>query len=149
MPERLPFHSPRATAAKDDKNNSRASAVNLGKIDDEDIADALRKTVEDGGKRERITADDALRGVARARQDLERQILIPTWASLSAGHKAFFMSLVRGNAGARAIASDMEKKPNYVSKYKQRLLEQGAIEQDAYARLSFSLPGFADFVASQ
>ena len=40
----------------------------------------------------------------------------------------------------------MGKMPNYVSKYKQRLLEQGVIEQDLYSRLSFCLPDFQDFV---
>ena len=43
----------------------------------------------------------------------------------------------------------MEKKPNYVSKYKQRLLEHGVIEADAYSELSFSLPGFEEFVKRQ
>lgn len=54
--------------------------------------------------------------------------------------------MANGNSDARMIAKDMGKKPNYVSKYKQRLLEQGVIEQDPYSSLSFSLPGFEAFV---
>ena len=39
----------------------------------------------------------------------------------------------------------MGKKPNYASKYKQRLLEQGVIEQDPYPRLGFCLSGLEEF----
>ena len=158
----------------------RATTVSLGRIEDFEVADALRKTVEDGGKSiddnalsecaatamgfaymmqlvgfrawdasgesSTITLDDAKAGAAAALSDLERQILIPTWASLSAGDKAFCRSLACGNDTAKAIAADMGKKPNYVSKYKQRLLEQGVIEQDPYARLGFCLPGLEEFV---
>lgn len=159
----------------------RATRADLGSIDDGDIADALVRTVEEGGKRigaaavdictdaiggfaymmqlvgfrvwdasgeaHEIGRDDARRGVEAARRDLDQQIIIPTWASLSDGDRAFCRSLAAGNRDARAIAEDMGKKPNYVSKYKQRLLEQGVIGQDAYARLSFALPGFEAFVA--
>lgn len=158
----------------------RATHVSLNGIEDEDIEDALLKTVKDGGKSiegaaldacvaaiggfaymmqlvgfrvwdasdeaPTITLADAERGIANAHADLERQIIIPTWASLSNGDKSFCHSLARGNDNAREIAGDLGKKPNYVSKYKQRLLEQGVIEQDPYARLHFALPGFGDFV---
>ena len=97
-------------------------------------------------ERDRIALEDSRRGIAFAQNDLEQQILIPTWASLSAGDKAFCRALALDNHDAKAIAAFMDKKPNYVSKYKQRLLEQGVIEQDAYAHLNFSLPGFKEFV---
>ena len=161
----------------------RATVVSLGRIDDFEIADALLKTVEDGGKSideealsvcvaetcgfaymmqlvgfrawdasgesDRIVLDDAKKGAEAAHHDLQRQIIVPTWASLSAGDKAFCLSIARGNDTAKAIAADMGKKPNYVSKYKQRLLEQGVIEQDPYSRLSFCLPGFEEFVVRE
>ena len=158
----------------------RASLVALGRIEDEDIEDALRKTIVDGGKQidrdalqtcvaaiggfpymmqlvgfrawdasgeaVAIANRDAELGVEAARRDMERQILIPAWASLSNGDKAFCKAMSSGCRTAIEIAQFMEKKPNYVSKYKQRLLEQGVIEQDVYSRLDFSLPGFLEFV---
>ena len=98
------------------------------------------------GEESTIALADARRGIAAAQDDITRQILLPTWASLSNGDKAFCQSLARGNQDAQAIAKDLGKKSNYVSKYKQRLLEQGVIEQDPYARLAFSIPGFEEFV---
>lgn len=97
-------------------------------------------------EKSQIDIDDAKCGILLAQSDLQRQVLIPTWASLSNGDRAFCYSMARGNNNAKAIAADMHKKPNYVSKYKQRLLEQGVIEQDVYANLKFSLPGFKEFV---
>lgn len=101
------------------------------------------------GEVDRIAVEDARRGIALAKHDLEQQILIPTWTNLSNGDRAFCRALALGNRSAKAIAAFMGKKPNYVSKYKQRLLEQGVIEQDAYARLDFSLPGFKEFVLDE
>ena len=158
----------------------RASRITLGRIEDFEIRDALRRTVEEGGKRidddavdlcvaaidgfpymmqlvgfrtwdasgreETISGEHAERGVDAASHDMLQQILVPTWASLSAGDKAFCLALADGNSTAREIARELSKKPNYVSKYKQRLLEQGVIEQDPYERLHFCLPGFEDFV---
>lgn len=100
-------------------------------------------------EKKRISINDAKRGILLAQNDLQRQVFIPTWASLSNGDRVFCCSVARGNNTAKSIASDMGKKPNYVSKYKQRLLEQGIIEQDAYANLSFSLPGFKEFVEGE
>ena len=73
-------------------------------------------------------------------------MLVPTWASLSAGDKAFCRAVADGCRDAKAIAAYLGKKPNYVSKYKQRLLEQGVVEQDPYARIGFCLPAFEAFV---
>ena len=98
------------------------------------------------GEEPMITLADARRGITAAQDDIARQILMPTWASLSGGDKAFCQSLARGNQDAQAIAKDLGKKPNYVSKYKHRLLEQGVVEQDPYAHLAFSIPGFEEFV---
>ena len=161
----------------------RASRIELDRIEDFEIEDALVRTVEEGGKAiaddaletcveaidgfpymmqlvgfrswdasgnsQAITAEDASKGAAIAQRDLERQILVPTWANLSPGDREFCRVLAQGNRTAIDIAKAMDKKPNYVSKYKQRLLEHGVIEADAYSALSFSLPGFEEFVKRQ
>lgn len=93
-----------------------------------------------------ITEQAAAAGISMAHGDLLHQIIVPTWAELSKGDRLFCMSLAAGNTTAKSIAADMGKKPNYVSKYKQRLLEQGVVEQDIDGALSFSLPGFQEYV---
>lgn len=158
----------------------RAMSISLGRIDDADVGEAFRKTVESGGKSigaqplgecvkaidgfaymlqlvgfraweasgeaKTIAAEDAARGISLAQADLERQIIVPTWASLSAVDKEFCRALAAGARTAKEIGERLGKKPNFVSKYKQRLLEQGVVDQDAYANLRFSLPCFEAFV---
>ena len=158
----------------------RASRIQLGRINDFEIEDALRKTVEAGGKTiddtaleqcvqaiggfpymmqlvgfrvwdasgesTSITPDDARRGIMAARHDLEQQVLIPTWASISNVDKQFCRAMLAGKRDSKAIAQHMGKKANYVSRYKLRLLEQGIIDQDPYGQLFFCLPFFEDFI---
>ena len=103
-----------------------------------------------GGSAE-IGQEDVRRGILLASEDMERQILGPTWAAMSTGDRAFVTAL--SQLGGRASLADVSKavgKPsNYTTKNKSRLQEKGVIETSPDGNLVFSLPGMAGYVAER
>ena len=98
-----------------------------------------------------ITLNDVRRGVLLAHEDMEHQILAPTWASISKGDRAFLGALCElgGQATLASISKQLGKPSNYTTKNKARLREKGVIETLVDGDLAFSLPGMSEYVSKK
>lgn len=100
---------------------------------------------------EELSVDDVLCGASLAHEDMERQILAPTWATLSKGDRLFLQALsdVGGKATLAEVSAQLGKPSNYTTKNRVRLLEKGVIETLEDGELAFAFPGMAEYVASR
>lgn len=98
-----------------------------------------------------ITLEDVRVGKRLAHEDMERQILAPTWAGMSKGDRAFSVALA--GLGGRAELADVSKalgKPsNYTTKNRARLVEKGVIATLEDGELAFALPGMREYVSGK
>lgn len=97
---------------------------------------------------EEITVQDAARGIALARSDMEQRVLAPTYYELSEGDKAFLEAMLAdgGESKIADVAERMGVKSNYASQYRARLIEQGIIGERGRGRVGFDLPYFKEYL---
>lgn len=95
---------------------------------------------------EKISDEDTTRGIAVAKTELRDQILLPTFADLSATDREFLKAMLEdeGTSVSGDIARRMGKTSSYVSQYKRRLLEEGVIVPTPDGRLAFALSPMRD-----
>jgi len=90
---------------------------------------------------EKISDEDTTRGIDIAKAELRDQILLPMLSDLSPTDREFLKAMLE-EVGARAlsdIAQRMGKTSSYVSQYKRRLLEEGAVRQTPDGKVAFAL----------
>lgn len=84
--------------------------------------------------------------------DLDRNSYSKIYSSLSAQDKKFLIAMAENskeNVKVKDICNKLNKKSNYVSIYRQRLLDDQIIISPSYGYLSFNLPYFKEFVLQQ
>lgn len=84
--------------------------------------------------------------------DLDRNSYNKIYSSLSAQDKKFLIAMAEAqkeNVRVKDICKKLNKKINYVSIYRQRLLDDQIIISPSYGYLSFNLPYFKEFVLQQ
>lgn len=160
----------------------RANFHELGVVSDFDIEQAMRKTIEDGGRgvspealsravqltagfpymmqlvgyrawnespeRDDVTLEDVNSGGLYARNDLQRKVFDTTFCELSKGDVRFLAAMLddEGPSALADIARRMEKKSNYASQYKRRLMEQGLLVDNGQGTVRIALPMFKDYL---
>lgn len=96
---------------------------------------------------DKISLEDAKRGVFLASEELRERIVKTTYAGLSAGDRAFLRAMLEDeNTSTIAdIAQRLGKTSSYAIQYKNRLLGQGVIEETLDG-LRFQLPQMREYV---
>ena len=99
----------------------------------------------------RISLAAARHGIAGARRDFESHVLASTYRELSPTDLLFVEAMLPDKRESRLadIARRMGVTSRYASSYRARLQSAGVIEELARGIVCFSLPGFADYVASR
>lgn len=89
-----------------------------------------------------ITAEDARRGIAEAREDFRRGVLEATVCEMSEKDLAFALAMLDDSDGSRLvdIAARMDVTNGYASIYKRRLLKKGVVGERPGGRLDFDTP---------
>lgn len=97
---------------------------------------------------EEITLADVRDAIELAYDEYERGVLFSTYRDLSAGDIRFLEAMLEdeGPSATTDIAARMGVRSNYASKYKQRLLEQGVIEECGRGAVQVALPRLKDYV---
>ena len=84
--------------------------------------------------------------------DLDRNSYSKIYSSLSAQDKKFLIAMADSteeNIRIKDIREKLGKKSNYISIYRQRLLDDQVIFSPSYGYLSFTLPYFKEFILQQ
>lgn len=90
---------------------------------------------------------DVARGVRMAQRDFQDGVLAATYRELSKGDLRFLGAMLPDEETSLAdISRRMGVRSNYASKYKERLLESGVIEDCGQNHLRVALPGFKAYV---
>ena len=99
----------------------------------------------------RISLAAARHGIAGARRDFESHVLASTYRELSPTDLLFVEAMLPDKRESRLadIARRMGVTSRYASSYRARLQSAGVIDELARGIVCFSLPGFADYVASR
>lgn len=178
----LPNH---VSALLQDKSVSflrRANYYEIGAVDDFEVEQAMRRTIEEAGRSVdsdalaeavRITAgfpyliqllgfrswnaspgakvvslEDVESGARYAENDMKRKIFDTTFRELSKGDIRFLEAMLpdEGMSNLSDIAERMNKKSNYASEYRRRLVEQGVLEDCGQGDLRIAIPFFKDYL---
>ena len=89
-----------------------------------------------------LTYDDVEAGADYARHDMRRKIFDTTFKELSKGDVRFLAAMLpdEGPSALADIAQRMDKKSNYASQYKARLIEQGVLAEVGQGNVAIELP---------
>ena len=97
---------------------------------------------------EKISKKDVNAGIEAGFDEFEQRVLQATYRSLSDGDLRFLACMLQG--GDDVAVTDITKrlgvKPNYTSKYKLRLVEQGIIGETRRGRVQIELPMFKEYL---
>ena len=178
----LPYNVDSLLSGKTTSFLRRASRFDLGSLNDAEVEEAFRLTVEEGGRvvevdalQEAVAAikgfpfmfqlvgfrawnvnrggaalekDDVMQGARMANTELGQRIFDATYRELSKADRAFLVAMLP-DAKSTTRESLMERlgKPSgHVSTYKKRLAKAGLITETPSGSLTFSLPGFREYL---
>ncbi len=96
----------------------------------------------------RIGIEDAERGVALAKEEMETRVLDATLAELSGRDLDFLQAMLQDSNASKVadVASRTGMSTGNASTYKKRLLEQGVIEQARRGEVRFALPYLREYL---
>lgn len=99
---------------------------------------------------EKLVTDEAVEAsMEKYKELLYRNAYSKIFEELSLVDRNFLVAMAKCDENPvpmKFISDLLEKKPNYVSTYKRRLMDSGVIQADAYGTVGFSLPLFKDYL---
>lgn len=95
-----------------------------------------------------VGMDEAGKGIDRARRRLGNLVHATSLSDLSDVDKTFLVKMAQddGPSSIADIADRMSVGKNYVSVYRQRLIDAGVIRSAGTGRIEFTLPGLRDYL---
>lgn len=95
-----------------------------------------------------IGVDEAEKGIERARRRLGNLVHATSLSDLSDVDKTFLVKMAEddGPSSVTDIAERMDVRKNYISVYRQRLLDAGVIRAAGRGWIEFTLPGLRDYL---
>ena len=98
---------------------------------------------------EKVTDETVEVSMEKYKELLYRNAYSKIYEELSQVDRNFLLSMAECEENAvpmKFISDHLEKKPNYVSTYKRRLVDSGVIQAEGYGTVVFSLPLFKDYL---
>ena len=104
---------------------------------------------DEAADHDEIVVLDVVAAAEYASRDIEKKILETTYRELSKGDIRFLAAMLDDEGDESSlpdIARRMDKKSNYASQYKRRLLAQGIIEDRGHGMVSIEVPQFKEYL---
>lgn len=95
-----------------------------------------------------LEKDDVVQGARIANEEMGQRIFDSTYRELSKADRAFLMAMLPddGPTTRENLMDRLEKPSGHISTYKKRLVRAGLIDETPSGALTFSLPGFREYL---
>lgn len=109
------------------------------------------RMLQQNPNRKKVSVEDVKEGTKEARRNMEDSIYRTTLRELSKGDLRFIHAMLKDDheSSMKDISERLNKSKQYTSQYRKRLLEAGVIRSTSMGYVTFTLPGFKEFLTSE